>query len=70
MIALCGICRQPMSGSRLVDLNDPRLAMGIYMVHLVDEHWQLLERVHATTGDPGGRTKLFHDLTVEFDRAN
>jgi hypothetical protein len=69
-VALCGICYQPMSGSgpllnSTFEANITVMA-AVYLVHLIDEHWDLVERIRATTGDPDGRRRLFGELFREL----
>ena len=70
VIALCGICRQPVAGSSIADLSNPSVIMGIYLTHVIDEHWDVVERIRATTGDYAARLALVEELSAEWLRRN
>jgi hypothetical protein len=36
------------------------------MIHFVDDHWDILERVRATTGNPAARLALNDQLNKEI----
>lgn len=40
--------------------------VAYYAVHLIDVHWELVERVHATTGNPQARSELNEQLAREM----
>lgn len=43
------------------------LAMsGFYLIHVIDEHWDLVERIRATTGDKDARTALIQQIDAEL----
>lgn len=67
-IALCGICQQPMAGSAVVDCMDPAQLAAVYVLHLVDEHWDMIEQIRAATSDPQGRDALCGQLAQEWAR--
>ena len=36
-----------------------------YAIHLIDAHWPLVKRIHATTGDEAARAELVDTLRAE-----
>lgn len=65
-IAICPMCNQPMRGSANVNVLDPAKLTGIYLLHLIDYHWDLVERIKATTDDPAARQALHESLGKEM----
>ena len=55
-----------MSGSPLVNPLDAGQVGMICAIHLIDEHWDLVERIRATTGDGFARIALNRQLISEL----
>jgi len=64
-VALCGICDEQMAGSALLTLTSEAVA-SLYLLHIIDRHWDIVERIHATTSDPAARTVLIGELAKEW----
>lgn len=63
--AYCGICGGYLAGSNMIDLDDSRQLSVIIMMHTIDNHWDLIQRLRATTNDPEKRAKLVDELARE-----
>ena len=66
MIALCVICGRRMAGSALVNPAVIGQTGMIFAIHLIDEHWDLVERIRATSGDGEARMALNAALVREL----
>lgn len=66
MIALCVICGQRMAGSALINPADVGQAGMIFAIHLIDEHWDLVERIRATAHNGEARIALNKALLREL----
>ena len=62
----CTICGGRMAGSPLVSPYDPGQVAMITVLHLIDEHWDLVERIRATTGNKKARIELNRQLVSEL----
>lgn len=49
----------------MINLADPGRVGAILAIHLIDEHWDLVERIRATTHDGDARLELFGQLMRE-----
>lgn len=63
---LCTICGGPVAGSQFVDLAHPGQAGMVVTIHVIDKHWDVVERIHATTHDGGARMALVQELRQEM----
>jgi hypothetical protein len=41
---------------------------ALLMIHMIDEHWEIVERIHATADDPAARDALNQNLISEYGR--
>lgn len=39
---------------------------GFYVIHVIDAHWEFVQRVHATTGDTEARMRLIEYTKAEL----
>ena len=66
MTALCMICGRRMAGAVLIDPANYGAAGMIFAIHLIDEHWDLVERIRATADDGEARMALNAALVREL----
>ena len=67
MDLLCQLCNQRVRGARIT-WPSPTVIGALLMVHMIDEHWEIVERVHATKDDPAARNALNQNLISEYRR--
>lgn len=63
---LCSICGKVMAGSMLINPINAGVAGMIVTMHMIDEHWDIVERIRATTGDGEARLALHRELYREL----
>lgn len=64
---ICTICREPMAGSAVIDLTSTSQVATIYLIHLIDKHWEIVERIRATSGrGSAARMRLVAELASEI----
>lgn len=68
LMLLCPICNKTIAGSSYIDTDDPEMIASIHTVHLIDHHWDIVERIRATTGDEQARYQLYAELHSEMTR--
>ena len=71
MTIVCPICGRVIDGGGAfrmtgIPVVDAALIASLTSLHLIDEHWPLIERIHATTGDEPARNQLVAELYVEL----
>lgn len=60
IIAVCPVCDEQL----------PPLMGSAYVIHMIDEHWELVTRIRETTGDDEARARLVSDLAAELAAKN
>lgn len=55
------MCGKRVSGTRIV-FPSPTVIGALLMIHMIDEHWEIIERIHATTGNAAARHALNQNL--------
>ena len=68
MDIICQLCHKKVRGASIIDMYNPAVVGALLLVHMVDEHWQILERIHATKDDPAARDALNQNLISEYPR--
>lgn len=58
MEVICTLCGNRCRGSSLISPRDVGGIAGLLLVHMIDEHWEMLEEIRATTHDPAARDAL------------
>lgn len=56
----CPVCRDAIT----VPLKDQMLGIGLFMSHLIGEHWEAVEQMRASLGtvEPGAWKRIAADL--------
>lgn len=57
LIATCPLCQEI--------LHPIEYIASVYFLHMIDAHWDRVERIHATTGDADARSRLVAELEAE-----
>lgn len=58
----CGFCEWEKCPADL----EPMTVAGFYLIHVIDDHWDLVERIHGTTGDTAARRQLIVQIATEM----
>lgn len=65
-ILLCPICRNSVKGSSYIDPFNSSQIAGFYVIHMIDEHWDLVEQIRATRVDVAAREQLADSLEQQL----
>jgi len=64
MDIICSLCGQRCRGSSLIDPRDIGGIAALLLIHLIDEHWEIVERIRATTDDPAARDAFIREVMM------
>ena len=59
-------CRKRIAGLPYTDGMMFNQLATLIAIHLIDEHWDVVERIRQTTGDGSARTELVNQLASEL----
>jgi len=62
IIVSCAICQWS------APVTSEEKACSRYLIHFIDDHWDVVKRIRVTTGDPAGRLELNRQLAAELGR--
>ena len=59
-------CHKRIAGLSYADAMTFNQLATLIAIHLIDEHWDVVERIRQTTGDGPAREDLVNQLAAEF----
>jgi hypothetical protein len=63
---ICVICGKRPAGSNYIDVSNIGQVAITITLHMIDEHWDIVERIRATKGNFVKRTVLVKELASEL----
>jgi hypothetical protein len=63
---ICVICKNRIDGSSYIDLENVGQIAICVTIHMIDAHWEIVNRIRATTNDHVARTQLVLELASEL----